>query len=145
MSKQDRHYGSFVGGKLKAASLAQAVKMFPEGTPLEFTVSKAVDRRTSPQNRYYWGVVVPCIKAGLKDGGMVLSTEQVHELLKFRFLKEDRAVGEDGEFVTVVPSTSELEVGEFVAYTDRCIQFAAEYLNVVIPEPGQQSEMELAA
>ena len=145
MSKQDRHFGTFTGGKLKAASLSQAVRQFPEGTPLEFTVRKAVDRRTSPQNRYYWGIVVPCIKAGLKDGGMPLTTEQVHELLKFRFLREDHAVGGDGEFVTVIPSTSGLEVGEFVAYTDRCIQFAAEYLNVVIPEPGQQAEMELAA
>jgi len=145
MSKLDRHYGTFTDGRLKAASLNQAVRQFPEGTQLEFTVRKAIDRRSNPQNRFYWGCVVPAIKAGLKDGGMDLTTEQVHEMLKFRFLKRDVPMGSDGEFVTVVESTSALDVMEFVEYTDRCIQFAAEYLNVAVPQPGEQAEMELAA
>jgi len=145
MSKLDRHYGTWEGGRLKASTLSHAVKMYPEGTPLEFTVRKAVDRRSNPQNRYYWGIVIPAIKAGLKDGGMVLQTNEVHELLKFRFLKEDRPIGNDGEFITIPGSTAVLDVDEFVAYTDRCIQFAAEYLNVNIPAPGEQAEMELAA
>lgn len=145
MSKIDRHYGTFTNGRLKAASLSQAVRQFPEGTPLEFTVRKAVDRRSSSQNRYYFGCVVPAIKAGLKEGGMDLTTEQTHEVLKFRFLKRDVPMGGDGEFVTMVESTSALDVMEFVEYTDCCIQFAAEYLGVVIPPPGEQAEMELAA
>ena len=142
---QERHYGHMHSGRLKASTFAAAVREFPEGTPLEFTVRKAIDRRSSPQNRYYWGVVVPAIHKGLRDGGMEITRQGTHDLLKFRFLKEEHPVGKDGEFVTLIPSTSDLDVEQFIAYTDACIRFAAEYLNTRIPGPGEQGELEIAA
>lgn len=141
----DRHYGYKQHGKLKAATLRAAVDAFPEGTELEFTVRKAVDRRSSPQNRYYWGIVVDAIYRGLKEGGMEITRQGTHDLLKFRFLKEEHPIGKDGEFITTIPSTSELDVEQFIAYTDACIRFAAEYLNIRIPGPGEQGELDIAA
>ena len=95
-------------------------------------------KRSSPANRYYWGVVVELIYLALKDTGWEVNREGTHELLRVRFLSEDKPIGNDGEFVTRVKSTTELDSVEFGTYIERCKQFAAEYLNTVIPEPNEQ-------
>ena len=144
MSKQVKHYGYFRDGKLHADTFTAALRGLKErSVPVVLTVAEDKGSRSSQANRYYWGVVVELIHAGLKDAGHELTREGTHELLKFRFLKEDRPIRKDGEFVTFVKSTTELDKEEFGAYLEHCIRFAAEYLNVVIPEPGEQ--MELAA
>lgn len=102
------------------------------------TVSDTKPKRSSPQNAYYWAVVVELIFLALKEGGLEVNREGTHELLRVRFLSEDKPLGADGGFVTRVRSTTELDTLEFGTYLERCKQFAAEYLNVVIPEPNEQ-------
>lgn len=143
MKTLDKHLGFFDGRKLCAGSFIAEVKGYAIGTPLEFTVCKSKAKRSSPQNRYYFGVIVNMIHRGLKDGGMDMSREGTHELLRFRFLAVDTPIGEDGEFISTIRSTTELDKEEFGIYIDQCKQFAAEYLNLVIPEPNEQ--MQLAA
>ena len=137
----DKHLGYFNGTKLCAGSFIAAVKSYPVDTPLEFTVRKAKAKRSDPQNRYYWGVVVFLIHHALQAGGMELSREQTHELLRFRFLKQDTPIGDDGEFITTVRSTTDLDKEEFSIYVDQCKAFAADFLNVVIPDAGEQMEL----
>lgn len=139
-----KYYGRFVQGKLHADTFRAALRALgARGVPVVLTVEEDKGSRSSQANRYYWGVVVELIHAGLKDLGHEVSREGTHELLKFRFLKEDKPIGSDGEFITTVRSTSELDKEEFGAYIEHCVRFASEYLNVVIPEPGTQ--MEIAA
>jgi len=140
-----RYHGTFdAKGKLQAAAFANALNGFASRrVPVVLTVEEDKGKRSNTANAYYWGVIVELIHAGMKDAGHEVTREGTHELLKFRFLKEDRPIGKDGEFVTFVKSTTELNREEFGAYIEACIRFAAEYLNVVIPEPGTQ--MELAA
>lgn len=142
-----KHYGRFVQGKLHADTFKAALRALgARGVPVVLTVEEDKGKRSSPQNRYYHGVVVKLIAQGLKDLGwepVECTPEAVHETLKYRFLQVDKRVGLDGEVITRVKSTTELNTKEFTDYTDHCVRFAAEYLNVVIPEPGQQ--MELAA
>ena len=139
-----KYYGRFVPGKLHADTFKAALRALgARGVPVVLTVEEDKGKRSSQANRYYWSVIVELIHAGMKDAGHEVTREGTHELLKFRFLKEDRPLGTDGEFVTFVKSTTELNREEFGAYLEHCIRFAAEYLNVVIPEPGTQ--MELAA
>jgi len=139
-----RYHGVFdAKGKLQAAAFANALNAFASRrVPVVLTVEEDKGKRSNTANAYYWGVIVEMIHAGMKDAGHEVTREGTHELLKFRFLKEDRPLGNDGEFVTFVKSTTELNREEFGVYLEHCIRFAAEYLNVVIPEPGTQTELE---
>ena len=143
--KTVRHYGRFENGKLRANTFTAALRALSEkGVPVVLTVAEDKPKRSNPQNRYYRGVVCELIGDALKETGWdpaECTNDAVHAMLKMRFLKEDRPLGKDGEFITVVKSTTELDREEFGAYIEHCICFAAEYLNVVIPEPGQQMEL----
>lgn len=124
-------------GKLQCQPFALLLDAL-RGRNIKIEVSDAKPTRSTQQNRYYWGVVVWMIWHGLKEAGWDLSREETHEMLRVRFLSEDRPLNNDGEFATVVRSTTDLSTEEFVAYTDQCVRFAAEYLGVVIPPPNEQ-------
>ena len=142
--KPTEHYGHFdKAGKLHARSfVAELGAMKAKGVPVVLTVEEFRAKRSNPQNRYYWSVVVALIHRALNEGGIEVTREGTHDLLKFRFLKEDHRVGPE-EVITTVRSTTELDKLEFGTYLDECIRFAAEYLNVVIPDAGEQMEMEI--
>jgi len=139
------HYGSFKNGKLVAGTFADAVReLSRKDCSVVLTIAEFRDKRSNQANRYYWGIVVEIIYRALKESGWEITREGTHEMLRFRFLREDRPLGEHGdEFVTTVKSTTELDRDEFRAYIERCVQFAAEYLNVVIPPPLVQEKLEL--
>lgn len=141
--KPERHFGYIKNGKLHADSFKAALRDL-NGRALVLTVAEFRNTRSNPQNRYYWGVVVYMIRQALVESGWEITHEATHETLKFRFLKEDRPVGKDGEFITTVRSTTDLDTQEFSDYVEKCIQFAAEYLNVVIPPPLEQTKLLLS-
>lgn len=99
--------------------------------------------RSSPQNRYYFGCVLPLVKDGLIEIGYreISNNEQVHELMKFMFLKKNIVNEITGEVIETVGSTTGLSTIEFNEYIDRIAQFSAEMLGVVIPEPNSQTEL----
>lgn len=139
-----QHYASFKDGKLRCPSFATAVREFAaKGCAVVLTIEEYRDKRSNQANRYYWGIVIDTIHRALKESGWEITKEGTHEMLRFRFLREDRPIGEDGEFVTTVRSTTELDRQEFGDYIEACCRFAAEYLNVVIPGPNEQVAMEV--
>lgn len=127
-------------GKLQCQPFALLLETL-RGKSIKIEVSDAKPSRSSQANRYYWGVVVFLIWKGLKDQGWEMTREGTHEMLRVRFLSEDRPINEDGEFVTVVRSTTDLSTEEFGVYLEQCVRFAAEYLNVTIPAPGEQLQI----
>lgn len=141
--KADKHYGYFRDGKLKADTFKEALRRLT-GKPVVLTVSEFRETRSNQANRYYWGVVVELIHDALNDAGWEVTKEGTHDMLKFRFLREDKPIGNDGEFITTIKSTSELDTMEFGEYIEHCCRFAAEYLNTVIPPPGEQQELKAA-
>tara|TARA_R110000868_G_scaffold350640_1_gene611890 strand:+ start:330 stop:776 length:447 start_codon:yes stop_codon:yes gene_type:complete len=115
-----------------------------EGKEITITVAKKKKKRSNPQNSFYWGVVVPIVKDGLKGNGILANTEQTHELLKNRFLKIDLANEDTGEVLfQSVKSTSELTTSQFMEYLAEIQQFSAEFLGVQIPEPNEQINIQL--
>lgn len=140
-----KYYGTWdAKGKLQAAAFVSALNGFrSRSVPVVFTVEEDKGKRSTQANKYYWGVVVELIHMGMNDAGHEVTREGTHELLKYRFLREDKPLGNDGEFVTTIKSTSELNREEFAQYIEHCQRFAAEYLNVTIPNAGEQ--MEIAA
>lgn len=99
---------------------------------------KKKNNRSLPQNAYYHGCIIPEFKRGLYELGYDFSSQDVHEFLKDRFLKKQIANEQTGEFLEVPGSTAGLSTIEFNEFISKCQQFAAEYLNIVIPDPNSQ-------
>ena len=140
-----KYVGRVVNGELKI----QARKSFNdeiccfEGKEVFITIERRKKQRSHPQNNFYWGVIIPIIQHALYDLGNIYTKEQVHDILKHMFLKEDVPVGKDGEFLTKIKSTTDLTTSGFMDYVQEITIWAATFLKVEIPEPGQQ--MEIAA
>ena len=108
-----------------------------EGKTLEIKISIRRGKRSLPQNRFYWGVVIPIIHDAFKQLGHRLNPEEVHFFLKQKF-NYHTVVTEHGELIGELPkSTTELNKLEFMEYIDKITQWCAEILNIQIPEPKQ--------
>lgn len=101
---------------------------------------KRLNRRSLPQNAYYWAVAVPLIQQGIEDLGTELTKEETHEFLKSRFNFVELA-SKEGEYLQVPKSTTGLTKTEFAEYIAKIQQFAVEFLGIVIPDPGSQLDM----
>lgn len=141
-----RYIGNVVGGQLKIVNRKHFdadLEGF-EGSRVIITLKKYRKSRSTKQNAYYHGCVIPYVIDGLVDMGTskgLLSSENVHEMLKAKFLGEDIA-NENGEFIRINRSTTDLTTTEFMEYIADIQQFAAEFLGINIPDPGEQSDMQ---
>lgn len=93
---------------------------------------KRGSKRSTLQNRYYHGVVVQMVMMGLREIGYSLAHDETHFFLKQKF-NPIEIPGNGGLVIEVPGTTTQLNKTEFGEYIDRIAQWAAEYLNVVIP------------
>jgi hypothetical protein len=100
------------------------------------SISIKKKKRSSHQNEYYWGCIVPLVQKGLHDLGNDFSKQMTHEFLKANFNKKEIELKE-GHWIDSPGSTTELSTIEFMEYIARIQQFAAEMLGIVIPDPSQ--------
>lgn len=134
-------YGTVTDGRLildSRQAFLEAVKA-KEGKQVVIELRQS-RKRSNLQNRYYWGGILPIVQSGMKGLGVVMSIEQVHELLKYRFLKCEYTTT-DGEIIETIRSTTELSPAEFNEYMEQIQQWSAEYLSIVIPDPNQQTTL----
>lgn len=103
----------------------------------------SAQQRSNPQNRYYFGLVVPLVQNGILNLGTELTREETHEFLKARFNSSEVVNKETGEYVQVPRSTTMLSKEKFSEYIEQIQIFAAEFLQVIIPDPGQQMMLEI--
>ena len=80
-------------------------------------------------------MVYPAVLQGLIDAGWdeIVSPEQVHELLKAKFLTVEAVNRHTGEIVSYPLSTARMDTLQFSTYVDQIIDFAREYLGIIIP------------
>ncbi len=118
-------YGQVKEGKLKLdvpqSYLVELSKF--EGQRIELTIRKERHTRSLNQNKYYWGVIIEIL-----SNNFGYDKEEMHEALKFKFLKKH----EDTDLVTV-GSTAKLSTAEFTEYIDGVVRWAATEYQVVIP------------
>jgi len=106
---------------------------FKEGQIVEIFVRKVTRIRSLPQNRYYWGVVIPAIMEWM---GEDIDKDQVHFALKEKFLSNrDPNTG-----LVIVFSTTKLTVEQFREYIDRIIRFFAP-IGLRIPDPSLANDL----
>lgn len=129
-----------INGNLKRnrSQILETIKSF-EGRDVLITFEKPKKKRSNNQNSYYWGIVIVLIKSALKNAGNNLNANDVHDLLRLKFLKETILIKEEtGEVIERVKSTTELTTSQFMDYIAEIQQFAAEYFDVIIPDPNTE-------
>ena len=132
--------------KLPKRLRAEVGKAFA-GKEVVVTFARPKKTRSSEQNRYYWGVVVRMVCEAFNEIGNPVNADNqediqsVHEFLKRRFLQPEIFVDANGEAHEIGWSTSRLTTSQMMDYIAQVQQFAAEFLNVIIPDPGEQAEI----
>lgn len=121
----------------------KAVRMAWESTPPDGKFIMKIEdknKRSLPQNAYYWSCVVPLVKDGLRDLGYddVKSEEDAHEVMKHLFLKHQIGNKNTGEVIELTRSTTSLTKEMFNQFLEDVWKWAAEYLGINIPNPGEQ-------
>ena len=98
-------------------------------------------KRSTEQNAYYWSVVVSKIKDRLLELGNEVSADDVHELLKSRFNAKEIDLG-NGHAIDIPGSTTDMSTVDFMTYIERIQRFAAELLDIYIPDPNEQMTLD---
>lgn len=136
--------GVVKNGKLElqnAKKFASELKIF-EGDNVSLTLEKKKRKRSNQQSRYYWGVVIPSVKYAMEAKGFfVQSKEQVHELLKFKFLRTDILHVPTGEVIETIGSTTRLSTLDFENYLEQVRAWSASYLDCIVAMPNEQTEI----
>lgn len=135
-------YGFVKNGELKILNRKRfdaEIKSFPD-CEVEIVVKKK-GRRSSQQNRYYFGVVLKEIQLRLRELGTDTEIETLHEWCKLKFNAERVVVPETAEVIEVGKTTTEMNKEEFINYLDKIIEWAASSLSIYIPPPNTQTQM----
>ncbi len=98
-----------------------------------------ITNRSIPQNKYYWKVIVPAVKDGLRHAGWeeIKSNEDAHEFIKLMFLTKILINKSTGECKEITGSTASLTTKEFIAFMEEVIKWGAEFLGLQIPFPNE--------
>jgi len=118
-------------GHVKKA-IALWVSTFANGADLDIVIRKRSKQRTSLQNRYYWGTVVPI----LADFFGHDNPEDMHEDLKLEFNPTKSKINSDK---IIGGTTTKLSTIEFYhaedSYVERICRWAATEYGIYIPPP----------
>lgn len=115
------------------------------GKPIVITIEKQGRKRSLLQNNYYWGVVIPLVRDGLIHNGYneVKTADDAHEVCRAMFLKKEIVSEDTGDIIISIRSSTSLSTTEAMGYYAAIQQWAAEFLNIQIPDPNEQLQIEL--
>jgi len=88
--------------------------------------------RTSPQNRYYWGVVLKYVSSYTG-----YTSEEAHDLFKDAFLTK-KTVTIGSKTVEHTPSTADLSTVEFNEFIECVCRYVASEIGLAIPLPNEK-------
>lgn len=137
-------FGSVTGGALHLNSRSAFIKDLQCFNDMEVvvTVEKRKKKRSSPQNRYYHGCVIPSLRHAMEAKGcLIQSNEIVHLLCKFKFLKGEIVNTATGEVIPTIGSTTKLSTLDFENYLEQIRAYAASEYDCVIALPNEQTEI----
>lgn len=118
--------------------IQQIVKSF-EGKEIVLTFSKLNKKRSQKQNSYYWGVVIPIMKNTMLEIGNPMDEDDIHLMLRVKFLKEIISINEEtGEVCERVKSSAELSTVQYMNFMSEIRFWALDFFGVDIPEPNEE-------
>lgn len=133
------YYSNVTNGKLQrnvGQQIAADLSHW-EGKRVEITIQKLSSKRSLQQNRLWWLYVTILSKE------LGYNKEELHEVLKFKFLKRERVIEKTGEVFEYIESTTKLNKSDFADMVSDLIRWASQDLGIVLPLPGEQIEVEL--
>ena len=101
----------------------------PKADVATISIIEGKPKRSVSQNRLYWRY----IDILAKEVGY--SKDEMSLLLRNKFLQKAELVTKEGEVISQIPSTTELNVLEFVDYLWEIDMFAAEF-GITLPRTG---------
>ena len=121
-------FGKIQSGKVKLYDAKSFNKYLLSLQEKEIQISLGLVKkeRSNRQNRWYWACVV-----GIPAEHYGYLPEEMHDCYKLMFLR----MHDEGKPETV-RSTTTLSTKEFIKYTEKCQQWAAEQ-GLIIPNPNQ--------
>ena len=123
--------------------IKDAISTF-ENKQVVIKIEKFKKKRSTQQNRFYYGVIIPIVQNCLKEAGHVMTNESTHDLIKLKFLKETLFVNETtGEIIERIKSTTELSTSQFMDLLAEINNFTFEYFGVSIPSPNDDLTLKL--
>jgi hypothetical protein len=123
--------------------IKDAIQTF-EGKQIVIKIEKAKKKRSTQQNRFYYGVIIPIVQNCLKEAGHIMTNESTHDLIKLKFLKEVLFVNEEtGEVIERIKSTTELSTSQFMDLLAEINNFTFEYFGVSLPSPTDDLTLKL--
>lgn len=84
-----------------------------EGKKVEVTIAEYRKKRSNNENRFYFGVVLPMVKAYLMESGDNLDLEETHEFIVRHIWKHTKIIQRDGEVMEVRLSSTRLSTTEW--------------------------------
>lgn len=100
----------------------------------EFVIKKY---RTPQQNKYYHVLV------GIMAERLNMSHDEMHEIIRYKFLTQEYVHEETGEVFSRMKSTKELSKFEMADLIERLKMWAAQTFSLYLPEPNEQQEMDM--
>jgi hypothetical protein len=100
-----------------------------EGKRFELVLKLQKSQRSLQYNRYYFGVIVEILAESIG-----YDRESMHENLKLKFASLPDP-NHDGMFI--IERTSKMTTERFMRYCADIQQWAAEFLNIYLPDPNE--------
>lgn len=131
-------------GSLSTSKRLEAQTAFKSlaGKRVKITIERAYNKRSNNQNRFFHGVCLPLIGDALLELGYNegKNMEWVKDFVKVNLLTTEMP-DKHGEIRKFVRPTSGLSTSEFMELIADLQQWAAENLDLIIPDPNSQSEL----
>jgi hypothetical protein len=109
---------------------------------VEIIIRKKKKKRSLSQSAYLFGVVYHVVQEGIEDlWGESISKEDIHLMLKMKFLYREIIDPSTGEITRLPKSTADISTSEMMGYIAEIGGWARDYLNIELPEPNTQQEM----
>lgn len=115
-----------------------------QGKQITITFKESKKSRRHVFNKFYWGLVIRPILAGLRDAGYQtdeIDEESIHNYLKGRFLTK-RIANDEGEFLELQGTTRKMTNTQMLEYLDAVIKWASEFLGIIINFPWEALDKE---
>jgi len=104
---------------------------------VEISITRIDSKKTNPQLAYFFGVILPIIKARFEElEGTEFTKEEVINILKDKFFYEE--IMFDGEFIRMPLSFSTAKKEEISKFLQKVIEFSVDILEVTIPYHGEE-------
>lgn len=121
--------------------LANVIRNLMDGKYL-FKIERK-DKRTTQQNKYLHGVMLPVVRDALRDAGWnnIKTIDDAKDFIKIKFLKYDLVNEQTGEVAEMYRNTSALTKLQFMELVQDVQIWLFDYFNIELPLPGEQASL----